>query len=547
VLVVVLLSPGVLAVPSDAFGSQSPVESSTRTAQTATEAEITALYPNPTALEDSGEFVTIRFPERARLSNYSLTDGDARVSLDDGRETVSAGERITFSTAVNRTTRLTDRHVEPLSDGIQLANSGEQVQLLHNGTVVDTVSYDSAPESSVYHTEHGEWVALGATNRPVSTARDGTVETFVLPDEPERAVEFLANASQRVLLAGYTLSSEAVVETLLDAHERGVAVDILVDGDPVGGMTGRQARALNRLSRAGIRVQALSGEHARYRYHHAKYAVVDDRALVTTENWKASGIGGASSRGWGIVTDQQPIVTGLTETFQADAGWVDSIPWQEFEASPAAEDDRPDSEYPSRFDTQTHTVEETRLLVAPDNVESTLVETIRNAEESIEIKQMQIGDVDFRLLREVIRATQRGVDTRILLSGAWYAKEENRAIQQYLEEQAQTGELPLEVKIANPGGAFEKIHAKGMIVDGETTVLGSLNWNNNSMRHNREVAVLVESEGVASYFGSVFEHDWTTDGGPNEDSDSEIPVGYLLGCVLAAVVAILGARRLEFE
>jgi cardiolipin synthase len=46
-----------------------------------------------------------------------------------------------------------------------------------------------------------------------------------------------------------------------------------------------------------------------------------------------------------------------------------------------------------------------------------------------------------------------------------------------LEEEAAADDRPLEVRLADPNGAFEKIHAKGLIVDDDQVVLGSLNWN----------------------------------------------------------------------
>lgn len=503
--------------------------------------EIIELYPNPAAQEDAGEFVTLQIPQGTNISKYSLADDTDRVPLSETTTVTTRQQTITFSTATNKTAELVERRIEPISGRLQLANNGDHLRLLRGETVVDSVNYSSAPESAIYHTTRGEWNELGATDRAVSTARGGTIETFVLPDEPDRAVNFLASASERILLAAYTLTSREVVDTLLRAHERGVRVEVLVDRNPVGGLPAEQITALDQLSRGGIRVQVLGGENARYRYHHAKYAVVDDRALVTTENWKESGIGGASSRGWAVVTDQRPIVEGLAETFRADAGWVDSIPWQEVEQPTSVDEQKQEQSYPTAFESATHSVEETRLLLAPDNAEAELRDTIRNAERSIDIKQMQIGDIDFPLLQEVIRAAQRGVDVRILLSGAWYVAEANRDLKRYLDEQAKTGNLPLEVQIADPDGEFEKIHAKGMIVDGETTVLGSLNWNNNSMRNNREVGILVESEGVAAYFGAVFENDWES------GESSKIPVGYIAACALAAILAVLGARRIKFD
>jgi phosphatidylserine/phosphatidylglycerophosphate/cardiolipin synthase-like enzyme len=305
-------------------------------------------------------------------------------------------------------------------------------------------------------------------------------------------------------------------------------------------MSTRTATALATLERGGIDVRVTAGGYARYRFHHAKYAVVDERALVTSENWKPSGIGGRSSRGWGVITQQRAIVGGLVETFRADTGWLGAVPWSEHDVS-TVEGERANKSYPANFETESFNVSRTALLVAPDNAESRIRTAIQNAEHSLEIKQVQIGGPQFPFLQDVLAAAERGVEVRILLSGTWYAQEENEQLKTWLDEQASAGDLPLEVRIADPTNAFEKIHAKGLIVDDRQTLVGSINWNNNSIRRNREIALLIESEEVAAYFGAVFEADW------NGDDRRNLPLGLALAALFVAGLAVLGASQLQFD
>ena len=245
-------------------------------------AGIVAVYPNPVTDGDRGEFVRVAIPQGSNLSAFELADGQGSVRLSPParNETNATGSTfvasrapngtLTFSTDPGLTGWLTDGPVAGLSGTVQLANGGERLRLLRAGEVVDSVRYESAPEGEVYHPNAGEWEPLGTTDRPVVTGRPGTVEAFVLPDSPDRAVEFLDAATERVLLAGYTVSSQRVVTSLTAAVERGVDVRVLADGSPVGGMTGNMATALSTLDRAGVEVRVLAGERARYRYHHPK-------------------------------------------------------------------------------------------------------------------------------------------------------------------------------------------------------------------------------------------------------------------------------------
>ena len=55
---------------------------------------------------------------------------------------------------------------------------------------------------------------------------------------------------------------------------------------------------------------------------------------------------------------------------------------------------------------------------------------------------------------------------------------------------------------------LEKIHNKGVIVDGERVLVSSINWNSNSPNFNREAGVIIDHPGVARYFLEVFDDDW---------------------------------------
>ncbi len=499
---------------------------------------IVAAYPNPVAADDAGEFVVLSVPPGTDLGALELGDGETRVSLPNA----TAAGRVTLSTHPDQTRALLDRRVYPLSDTVQFANTGERLRLYRGGAVLDTLAYESAPEGDVRVREgKRRWRPLGATDRAVVTAGAGRVTAFVLPDAPAVALEHLRSADERVLLAGYTLTSRRVADALVAAADRDVSVRVLVDGDPVGGMTDRQAAVLDRLDRAGVTVRVLGGPRARYRFHHPKYAVADDRVLVTTENWKPAGVGGNSSRGWGVVTAQPRVVAGLAETFRADASWQDARPWESVRENRTFVDAEPaNGTYPSRFEPSRVSVERTRLLVAPDNAEREVRAAIAGADESLSIQQVTLGGRDHPFVRETLAAARRGVRVRVLLSGAWYVREDNERLAAWLNERADTEQLPLDARVADPGNRFEKIHAKGVVVDGERAILGSANWNNNSIRHNREVVLVLDGPEVATYYRRAFEADWRTSG-------RRLPAGVVVALVAVFAVAVLGARRIRFE
>ncbi len=494
---------------------------------------IVAAYPDPLAAEDRGEHVVLSVPPGADLDGATLSDGEARIPL----ENVTARGRVALAARPGAVDG-TDATVLRAPD-LSLANGGERLVLRRDGRVLDRAVYREAEPGhrATWDGRRIEWTHAGATDRPVVTARGGAVRAFVLPDAPGPPLAPIRTADRRVLLAGYTLTSDRVADALVAARERGADVRVLLEGEPVGGRTARGARTLDRLAAAGVEVRVIGGPAARYDYHHAKYAVADGRAVVLTENWKPAGVGGADSRGWGVATSQAPIVRGLAATFRADAGWRDARPWERFRRGRRFEaGGRANGSYPARHTPATVPTNRTELVVAPDNARGALTGVLDRANRSVDVIQMTVG-WEGALSRSLRRAARRGVSVRLLLSDAWYVREDNRKLAERFREWAAEAGADLTVRLADPAG-YGKIHAKGAVVDDRTVVVGSLNWNAAATTENREVVLVLHGTAAADYFGDVFDGDWGGGDGPS------LPVGVALAVAGVAVVAGLAATRL---
>ncbi|WEL17050.1 Phosphatidylserine/phosphatidylglycerophosphate/ cardiolipin synthase [Halorhabdus sp. SVX81] len=508
------------------------------TEQTPANASIEAIYPNPVADGDAGEYVVLSVARETNVTGWSLADDHSTARLPNA--TVSG--RFALSTDPARARNYTDVPVYTLDGHVPLANSGENLTLRDGQRTVASVSYEDTPEGELGRVENGTivWEPLGVTNFAVRRGDGGQVRTFVLPDAGGLPSDVLASADDRILLAAYTFTSRDASETLIAASERGVDVRVLVEGGPVGGMSRRQARFLDRLAAGGVEVKAVGGDAARVDHHHAKYAVVDERAMVLTENWKPAGTGGRSSRGWGVVLSDSSLVDGLVDTFRADARWRDAIPWREFrEGREFSEPTPSDGSFARRYAPRRHDARGVALLVAPDNAEAAVIERLDAAETSIDVVQAGVGGANQSFVRALKRAADRGVEVRLLLSRAWYAVEENQAVADRLERWAKKADASLSVRLARPRDRFGKIHAKGVVIDGETVLVGSLNWNDHSARENREVVVALAGQGPAGYFGRVFADDW-------QAAVWRLSVGLSVVVAVAALGAVLIGRRIEF-
>jgi cardiolipin synthase len=487
------------------------------------------VYPNPVADGDAGEFVLVRFPAPTPLAGWTVTDGDG-VARPANRTVEGV---VALSTRPARTRNLTEHRVVGLRGDLALANGGERVTLRYRGVAVAAARYRDAPESEVC--TDGAWRPLGATDFAVPTVRNVSVRAFALPDAGGVPGETLRGADRRLLLAGYTFRSERAVDALAAAADRGVAVRVLVEGDPVGGMDRRQARLLDDLVAAGVTVRAIDGPAARYRFHHPKYAVVDDRVLVTSENWGPGGTGGRGTRGWGAVVRNAALADRLAAVFRADAGWRDAQPWRavrdrRFEpADPPANDS-----FPRRFPARASQARSVDLVLAPDSAERAVTDLVASADETLLIAQPRT-DAHHPFVRAALAAARRGVRVRVLLGSAWYEREENRRVAERLRSVAGREDLDLAVRLVEPRSRFDRLHLKGVVVDREAALVGSINWNNVSVRENREVALLLRGD-PARYYARVFRADWR--GGA-----WRLPAGALLVALATVLGTTLGTIR----
>jgi phosphatidylserine/phosphatidylglycerophosphate/cardiolipin synthase-like enzyme len=502
-------------------------------------ATLMAAYPNPVTDGDPGEFVAVRFGTPTDTTGWTLTDGKTTARLPN--RTVEG--TVAFARSPDAARRHTDRRVARLDGRLLLADEGDRLELRRGDETVDAARYRGAPESRIREFGAGRWRPVGATDLDPVRTDGGEATAFVLPDADGATAGTLREADDRLLVAGYTLTSERVTEALLAADRTGAEVRVLLEGAPVGGVGERQARLLDRLSESGVDVRLLAGPHDRYRYHHPKDAVVDDRALVLTENFKPAGTGGMSSRGWGVVLRDATAADALADLHARDRTWRAATPWTDYRAGrDFSASDPALGEFETRHPPERVRVDSATVLAAPDNAAAALMAELDAADERVLVQQVEIGGRENRLLRGVLRAADRGVAVRIHLSDGWYVEEDNAALAGWLNRRADAEGWDLEARVDGRAGgheSYEKIHTKGVIVD-DTVVLGSLNWANDAADRNREVLVALEGEKAAAYYAEVFESDWSGGG------ERSLPAGLLGGVAVAVCAALLVARRIEF-
>lgn len=141
-----------------------------------------------------------------------------------------------------------------------------------------------------------------------------------------------------------------------------------------------------------------------------------------------------------------------------------------------------------------------------------LIEELRRARKSISIIMYEMLVVHreqnepFKIARALIDARERGVDVRVIFEdpGSGFILDCNAEAATHLAGHG------VRVKFDDPKRVT---HAKLVVIDDATSILGSHNWSSSGLMRNSESSVLVRSEETAAAFGRLFEEMWSKGNG----------------------------------
>jgi cardiolipin synthase len=391
---------------------------------------------------------------------------------------------------------------------------------------------------------------------PRVVTEPATLEVFLAPDNSFAAIEtLLEGATSSIRFEGYTIENARLGEIIAARARAGVAVEILLEGSPPGGVSDQQLWVVQQIAQAGgriyyLRSNATADIHDRYTYQHGKFWVLDGgTAMIGSENInleafpdddKADGTFGR--RGAYLATDAPSVVAELNEIMDADiAPGVHGDVWAWDPADPTLgappagfvpSYDSGGIAYPVQKPTPlvTRGVFTFQLIHSPERAlrdQDSLLGLVNRAGagDTILVEQLYeqlfwgstssnvTADPNPRL-EAYIAAARRGATVRVLLD-AFFDNQDldsprsNLRTLEYLTAVAQAEGLDLQARRRNPTGLG--IHNKMVLaqIGGKGwTIVGSLNGGEVSAKLNREMALLVGSDEAYAYLADVFWYDW---------------------------------------
>jgi phosphatidylserine/phosphatidylglycerophosphate/cardiolipin synthase-like enzyme len=501
---------------------------------------IVEFYPDTYLPEDADEYLILE--GGGVLDGITLSDGEGGFRFPEN--TVISG-RITIAREgiAYRQVHGDDPDFEVLDTSpaipdvvrggrFQMSNTGDQLFLYQHGQLIQEISWPeelSAREGQVHYYEGGSWdprpLLIGQSRFTALTVENVTLTAFVSPDSSYSVFARAVSEAKRSLWINvYEFSSMEMASLLIDARERGIEERLLLEGGPVGGILPEEHCALQALADRGAFIQIMETRgtaHVKYQFDHAKYLIVDDSGvLLASENFNNNGFplpDTSGNRGWGVYIHNPQVTAYFRMVFDWDSEGEDIAPF-----SPAATLCSPvaPSAYKVEFPSREFDDARVTTVLAPDT-SRLITEMIRQATESVDIEQAYFKNYSHGnpnpFMEEAIDAARRGVVVRVLLDSSWFNVNEprdNDEMTAYINEVGRTERIPLSARCADlQSNRLDKIHNKGVIVDGDQVLVSSINWNEQSALFNREAGVIIDHPGVGAYYRAVFEDDWNASAG----------------------------------
>jgi phosphatidylserine/phosphatidylglycerophosphate/cardiolipin synthase-like enzyme len=274
------------------------------------------------------------------------------------------------------------------------------------------------------------------------------VKLMLQPDDGiEPVVRALGRAKKSIQILVFRVDRNELEKALLDAVERGVAVQALSAYTNRGGDKNLR-RFEMRLLDKGVTVTRTANDLLRY---HGKMMIIDGKELyVFAFNFTHLDI--ALSRSFGISTSSPKVVKEAIKLFDCDSK------------------------------RQPYTAACSEFVVSPVNAREQLTKFIKGAKKQLLIYEMKISDPEFvKLLTEKI---SQGLDVKVIGRASVSGRS-----------------LPIRTMPT-------RLHARVMVRDGASAFLGSQSLRRVELEVRREVGIIFHDKHVAKKLMSVFEADW---------------------------------------
>ena len=293
-----------------------------------------------------------------------------------------------------------------------------------------------------------------------------TRSLVVLPDDSSKPILTAINgASKSLQVKMFVFSDPALLGAVVAARSRGVKVQVMLNPARRTGETDND-KTRDTLVRGGVEV--CDGNPA-FELTHEKSMVVDETsAFVKSFNWATKNL--TETRDYAVVTSHKHEVCEIRDCFEAD--------WHRQSFKPA---------------------DSSHLVWCPGG-RARIAAFIDNARHTLFVQNERYQDTV--ILERLVRASVRGVKIHVMARPPHTLKEEK------LVEGVGGLRILDDVGIKVHKLKDLKLHAKMLLADGVSAIVGSINLAPGSFDARRELAIEVHEDALVEHLHKVAEHDW---------------------------------------
>jgi len=315
-------------------------------------------------------------------------------------------------------------------------------------------------------------LGFGVSNTIFGT---GSTPPLFFTPEPSAIPEVLDainSAKRSIHMEMYRISEATIIDALIQAHERGVDVEVILDSAAV--KKEKPAGAFHRLSDAKVNVMTSSEG---FSLSHLKTFVVDKAtAFVMTLNFTTIT---DKTRDVGLITNDPQVVTFLETLFTVD------------------------KQNALNHDTASPSVVPSNFVLSPVNARDRLQTLLQGAQKNIKLMVENFSDPT--MLTELIQAQSRGVKVEVVMPRCdLTTKNFDMPSARKLNE----GGVTVRMMPAPMSAATPYIHQKSIVVDGQRAFLGSENFTFNSLDHARELGIIITELAKIRQLSDTFDADF---------------------------------------
>lgn len=278
-------------------------------------------------------------------------------------------------------------------------------------------------------------------------------------------LQVIDSARHEINLNGYLVDNGPILRALTAAHSRGVVVHVMIEGKPYGMRAWQVRKETRRIEETGAAVKAapprFESQGTRWAFDHGKWVCSLHECEIGSPNFTYAGFG--HDRDYLVVTKNPEVVRAANAVFTAD--------WN--------------NQYAPNW---THQV----LVLSPGHSANKMLRVI-DQPGPIEVEDEEIGYAP--QITDAIAA--KGRLARVIVPANVSA--EDRGI---LRKLAQRG-----VKIRYMPVRPIYLHAK-VIIGNSLAYIGSVNIDNVSLEHNREMGLLLDGSDIRK-LQAQFAADWS--------------------------------------